>query len=96
VSATPASDKEAREQPDEALVEQLRDLFREALSVDVASPETDLIEAGLLDSLALVELLFQIEQRFSVDLALEELEVDNFRSLARLSAAIADQIEATK
>ena len=94
MNALPAS--ESGEHPDAALVEQLRELFREALNIEVVSPETDLIEAGLLDSLALVELLFQIEQRFSVDLALEELDVENFRSLARLSAVVSDQIAASK
>jgi acyl carrier protein len=96
MSATPASDRESGEQPDEAIVDQLRDLFREALSIEVASPDTDLIDAGLLDSLALVELIFQIEQRFAIDLALEELEVDNFRTLTRLSTAIAEQANATE
>lgn len=96
MSATPASDPESGEQPDEAIVDQLRVLFREALSIEVASPDTDLIDAGLLDSLALVELIFQIEQRFAIDLALEELEVDNFRTLARLSASITEQRNATE
>jgi len=96
MSATPASDRERGDQPDELIVDQLRDLFRDALNIEVASPDTDLIEAGLLDSLALVELLFQIEQRFAIDLALEELEVDNFRTLARLSASIAEQANATE
>ena len=76
---------------DEALVEHLGTLFREVLNVEVPSPDTDLIEAGLLDSLALVELLFEIEQRFAVDLALEELDIENFRSLDRLAAVIAGQ-----
>jgi acyl carrier protein len=87
VSATPAPQREGGA-PDEALVKQLRDLFREALNIEVASPDTDLIDAGILDSLALVELLFQIEQRFAIDLVVEDLEVDNFRTLVRLAAAI--------
>ena len=76
------------------LVEQLRQVFREVLNIEVPSPETDLIDAGLLDSLALVQLLFEIEQRFAVDLALEELDIESFRTLDRLAGVIADQLGA--
>lgn len=92
MSTSPAFDREPEpSRGDQALVEQLRGLFREALNIEVPSRETDLIEAGLLDSLALVELLFEIEHRFAVDLALEELDIDNFRTLDRLAGVIASQ-----
>jgi D-alanine--poly(phosphoribitol) ligase subunit 2 len=93
VSTSPAFEGEPQSEGGDraALVEQLRGLFREVLNIEVPSPEADLIEGGLLDSLALVELLFEIEQRFAVDLALEELDIDNFRTLDRLAAVIADQ-----
>ena len=92
MSTSPAFDREPEPSGgDQALVEQLRVLFREVLNIEVPSRETDLIEAGLLDSLALVELLFEIEHRFAVDLALEELDIDNFRTLDRLAGVIASQ-----
>ena len=96
MSTLPAFDREPEARGgDQAVVEQLHGLFREALNIEVPSHETDLIEAGLLDSLALVELLFEIEQRFAVDLALEELDIDSFRTLDRLAAVIASQKSAT-
>jgi D-alanine--poly(phosphoribitol) ligase subunit 2 len=52
--------------------------------MEVASEQTDLIETGMLDSLALVELLFEIEREFQVDLALDELDIDNFRTIERI------------
>lgn len=63
-------------------------LFVEKLNVHVPSEDTDLIEAGLLDSLALVELLFEIEREFGVSLPLEELEVDSFRTTRRIGELI--------
>jgi acyl carrier protein len=63
-------------------------LFVEKLNVRVPSEDTDLIEAGLLDSLALVELLFEIEREFGVSLPLEELEVDSFRTTRRIGELI--------
>lgn len=73
------------------LIERVHQLFVEALTMDVPSPDTDLIETGRLDSLALVELLFALEQRFGVDLALGELDVENFRTLRRIGDFVAAQ-----
>jgi methoxymalonate biosynthesis acyl carrier protein len=72
-----------------ALIAQLDEMFRDVLNLAVPSPDADLIDSGLIDSLALVELLFAIEQRFSVDLAVEELEIESFRTLNRLATVIA-------
>jgi D-alanine--poly(phosphoribitol) ligase subunit 2 len=69
---------------------EVRRLFREVLALDVPSADTDLIESGLLDSLALVEMLFELEQRFGVELALEELDVDSFRTTGRIAALVAE------
>jgi D-alanine--poly(phosphoribitol) ligase subunit 2 len=66
------------------LGERIRTIIRDALSVEVPSHDTDLIEAGLLDSLALVSLLAEIEQALGVELPLDELAVDDFRSIERI------------
>jgi D-alanine--poly(phosphoribitol) ligase subunit 2 len=64
-----------------ALQQQVTALFAEKLNLDVASAETDLIEAGLLDSLALVELLAQLEESFDVSISTDDMELENFRSI---------------
>jgi acyl carrier protein len=64
-------------------------LFLEELNIDVPSEHEDLIESGVIDSLALVELLFAIEREFGVSFPLDELEPENFRSVGRISALIA-------
>lgn len=67
------------------LREQVTDVFLRSLNLDVPSPDTDLFETGLLDSLAFVELLLAIENDFGVTTSVEDLEVDNFRSIARIA-----------
>ena len=67
------------------LREQIASLLAGALNLDVPSVETDLFETGVLDSLAFVELLLALEQHFVVSTSLEDLEVDNFRSIARIA-----------
>ena len=64
-----------------ALQQQINTIFADKLNLDVPSVETDLIENGLLDSLSLVELLAQLEETFGVSISLEDLDLDNFRSL---------------
>ena len=48
----------------EVLHAQLRAFFSEKLSVKISSVDADLIQTGILDSLALVELLTYIEKEF--------------------------------
>jgi D-alanine--poly(phosphoribitol) ligase subunit 2 len=68
-----------------AVTDRVQRLFAETLNLQVPSPDTDLIEGGLLDSLALVELLFALEREFEVTIALEELDIDSFRSINRIA-----------
>ena len=68
-----------------ALQQQVTALFAEKLNLDVASAETDLIEAGLLDSLALVELLAELEESFDVSISTDDMELENFRSITSIA-----------
>jgi D-alanine--poly(phosphoribitol) ligase subunit 2 len=95
VSVAPAFEQPADDGGSAAVLAQLQAIFRDVLNVVVPAPDTDLIETGLLDSLALVELLFEIEQRFGVDLALDDLDIENFRTLERLTAVVESRDAAT-
>ena len=68
--------------------ERITRLLRDTLGVEVPSPETDLIETGLLDSLALVSLLAEIEREFGFELPLDTLEVEDFRTVATAAAYV--------
>jgi methoxymalonate biosynthesis acyl carrier protein len=72
-----------------ALTPRLARLFVERLNVEVPAPDTDLFETGILDSLRFVELLALLEETFSVRVAVEELEIDDFRSLSRIADFLA-------
>jgi acyl carrier protein len=63
-------------------------LFRDVLNVEVPSTDTDVIDTGLLDSLALVELLAAIEEEFGIELPLDGLEVESFRSVDTIAAYV--------
>ncbi|MBO0860341.1 MAG: acyl carrier protein [Chloracidobacterium sp.] len=74
-----------------AIQEQVTSLFAKKLNLDVASVETDLIETGMLDSLALVELLAQLEESFDFSISTDDLEIENFRTIADIAGFVAQR-----
>lgn len=76
-----------------SIVGELNALFREQLHIEVPSPDTDLVESGLLDSLQLVQLLLQVEERLGARLPLDEVDLEDLRSIARLARLIAKRTE---
>ena len=75
--------------PDLVLQDGIRAFFLERLHVTVPSADTALIATGVLDSLALVELLLQIETRYGIRISLEKLDFEDFRSVADIARFIA-------
>ncbi len=67
---------------------QLLTLVSKRVNVAIETAEIDLIETGIMDSLALVDLLLQIENEFGVRIPLEELEIDDLKSVAELARVI--------
>jgi D-alanine--poly(phosphoribitol) ligase subunit 2 len=76
--------------PPGSVIAQLTDLVRDQLGVDVPSSETDLVAAGLLDSLALVKLIVGIEDTFGTRLPLDDFDIDRFRSVDAMAAFLAE------
>jgi acyl carrier protein len=72
----------------DGLVDEIGSVLRDHLHVVVDSPDADLLESGSVDSIGLVELILQLEERFEVSLPMDALEIDDFRSIN----AIADLI----
>ncbi len=66
---------------DRGIRSRLMEVFRDKLELNVPSPETDLMTTGLMDSLVFVDLVFQIEKEFGITVAMENLEVEYFRSI---------------
>jgi acyl carrier protein len=60
------------------------EVIRDRLNIDVPDADTDLIESGLLDSLALVMLIAALEEAFACELLLDDFDLEWFRSVARI------------
>ena len=59
-------------------------LFGEKLNVEVPSLDADLYETGVLDSMAFVELLVFLEKEFKIKVGLDDIEVDNFKTIRKI------------
>jgi acyl carrier protein len=71
----------------------VHELFSEKLHIEVPSPDTDLIDSGLLDSLRLVELLLHIEASLGFRIALDDIDLDDLRSIRRIARLIDARME---
>ena len=60
----------------------------ERMGRDVSSNDMDVFETGVLDSIGFVELLAALEQEFGFVFQLDDLELDNFRSVRAIAAFI--------
>jgi acyl carrier protein len=66
----------------------IRELLSTVVEIEVESDDDDIFETGRLDSLGLVELIFAIEEQLGVALALDQLEVEEFRTVRSIVALV--------
>jgi D-alanine--poly(phosphoribitol) ligase subunit 2 len=71
-----------------AIIERLGALFVENFHIEVPSADTDLLESGILDSFQFVELLFHLEQRFGMRIKIDEIDIDDLRTLGRIARVV--------
>jgi D-alanine--poly(phosphoribitol) ligase subunit 2 len=70
---------------DAEVVGQITELIRDRMGIEVPAPDTDLVESGMLDSLALVMLITTLEDTFACELPLDDFEIERFRSVERIA-----------
>ena len=78
---------------DPRAVARIQALFEDALNVPAPAPDVDIIDRGLLDSLALVTLLFEMEVEFGVQIPLDSLEIEDFRTIERIASLLDSETE---
>jgi len=73
-----------------AIIERLGAVFAESFHIEIPSPDTDLLETGILDSFQFVELLMQLEQHFGLRIKIDDIDLDDLRTLARIARLVAN------
>jgi acyl carrier protein len=74
------------------LRERLVSFFADEMSLQIPSVDMDLFDTGVLDSLAFEQLLLHLEREFGVTMSVDNLEMDNFRSIAQIAGFVAGRI----
>ena len=82
--------------PDRNVAAEVESLLAENMLVTVESRDTDLVTAGLLDSLMLVQLLTHLEERFGFKVVMEHLEIDDLRSIHSIAHLVETQRHAAQ
>lgn len=60
-------------------------IFTNQLAIAIPDASTDLIDGGLLDSLAMVSLIAQLEVDFGFTVDFEQLDLEDFRNVSRIA-----------
>jgi methoxymalonate biosynthesis acyl carrier protein len=79
-----------------SLQDRIGNVFVQHLHIQPPSPDKDLIESGIIDSLTFVELLARLEQEFSIRIPLDDLDLNQFRSIARIREFVRAQTPTSK
>lgn len=56
------------------------ELLRRELTIDVDDPDCDLIDRGLVDSLGFTTLFVAVEDRYGIEITLDDLDLERFRT----------------
>jgi acyl carrier protein len=68
-----------------AIHTQIKSILSNVINADVPSSDTDLVETGMLDSLALVSFILELETNFGLSVSYDNLEIDNFRTIKSIA-----------
>ena len=69
--------------------QRIRTILRERLQIDAPASGQDLFQTGILGSLSFVDMLVALEEEFVIHIALDQVDLADFRSIA----AICDYIQ---
>ena len=58
----------------------------------LSDPDLDLFEAGLIDSMGFVELLFGLEQEFAIQVPPTEIERDDVSTVTKILAFVNEKL----
>ncbi|WP_033429268.1 acyl carrier protein [Saccharothrix syringae] len=78
------------------IVEQVRAFFTSALPETHLEPDQDYFALGLVNSLLALELVTHVEKNFAIRVEVEDLDLDNFRTLNRIAAFVRGKLSAAR
>lgn len=71
----------------------IQQIFVQRLNLSVPSVNTNLLVTGALDSLSFVNLLVELERRYGIQVSFEDLELQNFQTIATIADFVAERLQ---
>jgi D-alanine--poly(phosphoribitol) ligase subunit 2 len=68
--------------------EGLAEIFTEVLGIPLPDPDDELVGSGLLDSMSIVTLVVEIEEKFGVEIAPEDLNLLSFSTVRGMAEMV--------
>ncbi|PSL57067.1 acyl carrier protein [Saccharothrix carnea] len=78
------------------IVERIRAFFASALPESPLEPDQDYFALGLVNSLLALELVSYVEKSFTIRVDVEDLDLDNFRTMNRIAAFVGGKLAAAR
>jgi D-alanine--poly(phosphoribitol) ligase subunit 2 len=81
---------------DESIPARLGRVLTEQLALEAPADDFDLFESGLLDSLSFAQLLVALEKQFDIRFAVDDIDLDRFRTLRAIADVVARALAAAE
>jgi acyl carrier protein len=72
-----------------AVKQVVRNFINNSINIDGLGDDEDLFESGVVNSLFAVQLTTFVEKEFGIEIGMDDLELDNFKSVSATAAFIA-------
>lgn len=66
----------------------LSEIFIDVLGLPLPAPDDELVSSGLLDSMSIVTLVVEIEEKFGIDIPPEDLDLTSFSTVRGMAQMI--------
>ncbi|MBY8849393.1 acyl carrier protein [Saccharothrix sp. MB29] len=74
----------------------MRAFFASVLPEIDLEPDQDYFALGLVNSLLALELVTRVEKEFGIEVDVEDLDLDNFRTMDRIAAFVRGKLAAAR
>jgi acyl carrier protein len=77
-----------RTAPEHAIKESVRDFILSSIAIKHLGDDDDLFKSGIANSLFAVQLMTFIEKTFAIEVDMNDLDIENFKSLSAATAFV--------
>jgi len=69
----------------------IRNFINDSINIDTLGDDENLFESGLINSLFAVQLMTFIERKFGFEISMDDLDIENFKSISATAAFVAQK-----